>query len=87
MFGGWDTPVCFNDMFMLDLGKHYMDYSFQHLLFDFTLVSHCVMNLSLCIDANSSPFRDNSPFFKIGHLWDLHKSNEKVFLWDGRGVS
>ncbi|XP_051509129.1 rab9 effector protein with kelch motifs-like [Myxocyprinus asiaticus] len=20
MFGGWDTPVCFNDMFMLDLG-------------------------------------------------------------------
>ncbi len=22
VFGGWDTPVCFNDMFMLDLGKY-----------------------------------------------------------------
>lgn len=21
IFGGWDTPVCFNDMYMLDLGK------------------------------------------------------------------
>lgn len=21
VFGGWDTPICFNDMYMLDLGK------------------------------------------------------------------
>lgn len=21
VFGGWDTPVCYNDMYMLDLGK------------------------------------------------------------------
>lgn len=22
VFGGWDTPVCYNDMYMLDLGEH-----------------------------------------------------------------
>lgn len=22
IFGGWDTPVCFNDLFMLDLCKN-----------------------------------------------------------------
>lgn len=21
VFGGWDTPVCYNDMYMLDLGE------------------------------------------------------------------
>jgi len=35
VFGGWDTPVCFNDMFMLDLGKYCKNcYSFQDLLFN-----------------------------------------------------
>lgn len=34
VFGGWDTPVCFNDMFMLDLGKQ-----FENVLLAFTLVS------------------------------------------------
>lgn len=23
MFGGWDTPVCYNDMYMLDLGEQH----------------------------------------------------------------
>lgn len=50
MFGGWDTPVCFNDMFMLDLGKRgktlfktYYLYCTSYSLY-FNLVSHCVMS-------------------------------------------
>lgn len=32
VFGGWDTPVCFNDMFMLDLGKYCKNcYSFFNI--------------------------------------------------------
>lgn len=23
VFGGWDTPVCYNDMYMLDLGEQH----------------------------------------------------------------
>lgn len=59
MFGGWDTPVCFNDMFMLDLGKYCKNcYSFKiYLIFnpgDFLLGK--ISNNIMLITANKSHF-------------------------------
>lgn len=46
MFGGWDTPICYNDMYMLDLGNHTQPTCKQRILQ--TLLKHikiCIMFL------------------------------------------
>uniref|UniRef100_A0A3Q3MP02 Kelch repeat-containing protein n=1 Tax=Labrus bergylta TaxID=56723 RepID=A0A3Q3MP02_9LABR len=41
VFGGWDTPVCYNDMYMLDLGKpHTRDWHGSAVLSDTKFLVH-----------------------------------------------
>lgn len=47
VFGGWDTPVCYNDMYMLDLGKRHAHLNVHTSIAYCLLEMYCVYFLGL----------------------------------------
>lgn len=59
VFGGWDTPVCYNDMYMLDLGEN------KHLFSAFRRFQ--VLGIHILIENVWSPSRSDGVFRGENH--------------------
>lgn len=73
VFGGWDTPVCYNDMYMLDLGEShtYWFLCSRHIYMDTGLNTSCKIDIK-----NSFVFLRSDGVFCSENDWKSPLSSE-----------
>lgn len=83
VFGGWDTPVCYNDMYMLDLGKAQTHRCTQYVRCVHDLHQHaCVFLRSDGVFCSQNQWRSPLPSKVLAHM---HAVRFKSFEWNCGG--
>lgn len=86
VFGGWDTPVCYNDMYMLDLGEAHDNRTKSHWVWIYIKLKFNIFYFKKKLRSNGvfccENVRKSSVSSKV-HTQKLHfKSYSCYFCWN-----